>query len=436
MSLKPHLFTFVCVIAVGVIGCSETSGTGGAAGNGGSAGMGGQGGAGGRTDPGTGEWELVPRDRVAEECGLDPDLLDAANEALFEAWERPTAGWAVVRYGKLCYESYRDGSDSIQELNATTKTLGAVVTGMVTYQTKDFERTGRKTGPLLDEDRVDHWLDSFDFNPNAKVAHVLAMVATNDDLTFGSRDFIYDVLGGDQIDRLSDITTLAIAQDPENLGENLEVFVQRFLFGPLGMNSSSWNGGAPEKSFGLGWKGTARDMARLGLLILNGGVWSGERLLDEEWIRKITHPAFEDASTSYGYLTWLSSNSNSVGAFSTDRFDGPWEPCTPPAIWPEYPHGLSESPDCNYNLPWTCDQEYDVGAWSASGYNGNHIVGHPGLDMVIVVKTAGTEVNVGFTSVWPAMRPALIALDPTFQGDEEAFCEAYGSGAYAPDLRP
>ena len=33
------------------------------------------------------------------------------------------------------------------------------------------------------------------------------------------------------------------------------------------------------------------------------------------------------------------------------------------------------------------------------------------------------------------MRPALIALDPTFQGGEIAFCEAYGSNAYAPDLR-
>ena len=436
MTARRALFVVACVLATGLIGCSETSGTGGSAGDGGSAGVGGQGGAEGQTDPGTGEWELVPRDRVAEQCGLDPDLLDAANEALLETWTGNYAGWAVVRHGKLCYESYRDNGDSIQELNAVTKTLGAVLTGAVAYQTKDLERAGRKTGPLADEDRIDHWLDSFDFNPEAKVGHVLAMVATNDDLSFGSRDFIYDVFGGDQIDRLADIAALAIAQDPENLGANLEEFVQRFLFGPLGMRGSSWNGGAADKTIGVGWKGTARDMARLGLLILHGGVWNGERLLGEEWIRKLTHPAFEDASTNYGYLTWLSSNSNHVGGFSTDRHDGPIEPCTPPAIWPEYPHGLSESPDCNYNPPWTCEQEYDVGAWSASGYNGNHIVGHPGLDMVLVVKTAGFEVDVGFTSVWPAMRPALIALDPTFQGDEDAFCEAYGSGAYAPGLRP
>ena len=322
----------------------------------------------------------------------------------------------------------------MEQVNAVSKTLGALVIGMVAHQTKDFQRTERKTGPLSDEGRVDHWLDSFDFNADAKVAHVLAMIATNEDLSFGSRDFIYDVTGADQINRLADIATVAIAQDPANLGNNLEEFIQRFLFDPLEMRSSSWSGN--EGSIGTGWKSTVRDMGRFGLLILNGGVWSRERILEEAWIQKMTHPAFEDASTNYGYLTWLSSNSNHVGALSTDRSDGPVEPCTPAALWPDYPHGLSEATDCNYNPPWTCEQEYDVGAWSASGLNGNHIVGHPGLDMVLVVKTAGLDVRNGFASVWPAMRPALIAIDPVFQGDEEAFCEAYGSNAYAPDLRP
>ena len=56
-------------------------------------------------DPGTSAWELVPADRVADECGLDPDLLEAADEAL-------GFPWAVVRYGKLCHEYYPDGADS------------------------------------------------------------------------------------------------------------------------------------------------------------------------------------------------------------------------------------------------------------------------------------------------------------------------------------
>ena len=30
------------------------------------------------TDPGTAEWQQVPRERMAAECGMDPDMLDAA----------------------------------------------------------------------------------------------------------------------------------------------------------------------------------------------------------------------------------------------------------------------------------------------------------------------------------------------------------------------
>ena len=32
--------------------------------------------------------------------------------------------------------------------------------------------------------------------------------------------------------------------------------------------------------------------------------------------------------------------------------------------------------------------------------------------------------------------PSVVAADPVFGGDQEAFCEAYARGAYAPDLVP
>lgn len=379
-------------------------------------------------DPGTADWELVARDRVAAECGLDPDLLEAADQVL----DFP---WAVVRHGKLCHEHYPDGDDPAEELFSATKTLAGVVTGVAAYVTKDLPRDGRKTGPISDDDRVDHWLDSFDFNPDAQVAHVLAMVAHNEDLSFGARDYVYDDFGEDQINRLNDIVATAISQDPTTLGSSVEELTQRFLFEPLGMKDSTWNDGATDKIFAHGWYGTVRDMARLGLLILNDGVWAGERLLEETWIQKITHPAFEDANTGYGYLTWLLSRSNRASSSSSERIQGPSDSCTPAAIWPRYPHGLSEATDCGYAAPWSCEQEYDVGAWAAAGAEGQHIVGHPGLDMVLIAKHAGFQ-SSSFATVWTAMRPALVALDPTFQGDADAFCQAYARNAYAPDLRP
>jgi len=37
--------------------------------------------------------------------------------------------------------------------------------------------------------------------------------------------------------------------------------------------------------------------------------------------------------------------------------------------------------------------------------------------------------------LWDAVRPAVVAADPTFAGNESAFCAAYGANRYAPNLR-
>jgi len=373
-------------------------------------------------DPGTAEWQRVPAERVADECRLDPALLAQADARI----QRP---WAVVRYGKLCHEHYPEGpaqADEISENFSATKTLGAVVTGVAAWQTQDLPRDGRKTGPIRSEDRADHWLDELTFNPDAHLEHVLAMVAHNDDLGFGRKGFSYDAVGTVQINRLSDVIETAIGQDPERLGTTVEEFTQRHLFGPLGMRSSVWSGGVPDKNFAFTWASTTRDMARLGLLLVHGGMWSGERILGEDWVYAMTHPSFEDANPAYGYLTWLNTVENDAGTERTFA-------CAPLSVHFSFPHGLSEATDCGFADPANCAQEKDVGLWYAAGLFGQYIVGQPALDLVLVVKDFD---EIGDAAdLWHAFRPALVALDPEFAGDEAAFCEAYERGAYAPDLR-
>jgi hypothetical protein len=376
------------------------------------------------SDPGADAWQPVPRDQVISRCGLDPDLLDAAD---------PLVGkrYAVIRYGQLCHVHYPEGSDPMGEIWSTTKTLGALTTGVAAWQTRDLPRNGRKTGPISDQDRVDHWLDDFTFNPDAHIAHVLAMIAHNEDLALNQRTYEYDIVGSVQINRLSDVITTAIAQDTERLGATVEEFAQRFLFGPLGMTESLWSGGQPNKVFGFTWQSTVLDMARVGLLMLHDGVWNGDRVLGVDWLYKMTHPSFEDSNTAYGYLTWLNSDSNySLGLGQGPPAQGRLDPCAPVSIFPEHPHGLSEALDCNYAPPYTCDVGLDVGMWFAAGLGGQYIVGHRALDLVLVVKDS----PAGPGPLWNAVRPALVALDPEFAGDEPAFCAAYAAGEYAPDL--
>ncbi len=377
------------------------------------------------TDPGAAAWQPVPREQVVSRCGLDPDLLDAADPLV-------NRRYAVIRYGQLCHVYYPDGSDPRGEVFSTTKTLGGLTTGIAAYETRDLPQSGPKTGPLSDDDRVDHWLGEFPFNPDARIAHVLAMLAHNVDLSFGQRTYSYDITGTVQINYLSRVITAAIGQDSARLGATVEEFAQRFLFGPLGMTDSLWTGGNAEKIFGFSWQSTVLDMARVGLLMLHDGVWAGARMLDEAWIYKMTHPSFEDANTGYGYLTWVNSASNYTrGLVAGPKLQEPFDDCAPLALNREYPHGLSESPDCNYEAPLSCEQPLDVGMWFAAGLGGQYIVGHRGLDLVLVVKDSPP----GPGPLWAAVRPALVALDPEYHGDEAAFCAAYAAGAYAPDFR-
>ncbi|HEY6557635.1 MAG TPA: hypothetical protein VI072_10195 [Polyangiaceae bacterium] len=385
-------------------------------------------------DPGQSEWVRVPRDQVAEVCKLDPDKLEEIDRKM-------NLAWGIVRYGRLCHEFYPKGEAQITELQenfSATKTLGALVTGIAAYETRKFERTERKTGPISDMDRADHWLDDISFNKDAHLAHVLAMVGHNEDLGLGNKEYTYDAAGTVQINRLSDVVNTAIAQDPGRLGANIEEFTQRFLYEPLGMRHSVWSNGAPNKIYGYSWQSSLRDMMRVGLLMINDGVWNKKRVLASDWVYRMTHPAFEDANTGYGYLTWLQARSNwviSLGGASTGKIPNPLDPCQPAAVYEEFPHGLSESPDCNY-IDGKCSQKYDVGVWHANGLNGQLIVGMKALDMVLVVKDFQNYSPIAHAGgFWPVVRPAVIALDPKYAGDEAAFCEAYGNNDYAPDLR-
>ena len=359
-------------------------------------------------DPGTGPWDLIAEAQVQDVCRLDPELLQ-------QVVMRQDQSFAIVRYGRLCFVSGENASDGpgVSHLFSATKTLGALLTGAVMYQTRDLPQSSASMGgPLLQWDRMDKWLDLTTLpsrgrvNPDATVAHVLGMVGYSDDLSFGQKRHRYDADGSREINYLIRVIDNVVKQDPQRFGADA-VEVKDRLFAKLGFEDSSWN----VDFFGYSWYGSLLDMARLGLLALHGGIYNGERLVDTEYIYNMTHPAFEDGSTRYGYLTWLNGGT-----------------CQPRAIHASYPHGISEASDC---ADGNCDQDNDVGVWSAIGAGGQYIVGHRGLDMVVVGKNWGSG---GGEELFDLVLPSIVAADPRFMGDQEAFCEAYARGAYAPDL--
>lgn len=367
----------------------------------------------GARDPGTGPWAPVSAANVAAECKLDPALLQQANRTL-------NLPWAVVRYGKLCHEFYPGGSDSAGQVYSTTKTMGALTVGALIHQTKGIPVTStRKRGPVGEFQRVDHWLDSIAFQQASTTAHVLAMVSdASPNLNYPNREFRYDTVGSDAINRLSDLVNAAVAQDTARLGSNIGQFWRRHLAQPLGFQNSTWGSSDTSKNFATSWTTTIRDMARLGLLMNNGGVWSGQRLVDEQFLYDLTHPSFEDANTGYGYLTWLNEDDS----------------CAPKPIHTAYPHGpVSNAPSCL--RAEGCSQSVDAGVFYAAGLGGQYIVVHRALDLVIVVKNSGGQSGTEPRRFWEALRPAVLAHDPVYRNNPTGFCTAYGRGTYAPDLK-
>ena len=65
---------------------------------------------------------------------------------------------------------------------------------------------------------------------------------------------------------------------------------------PMGVNAGGW-----------GLTLSAMDMAKIGELILHGGVYDGTRIVSEKWVRESTaeHSRWTERDLPYGYLWWV-----------------------------------------------------------------------------------------------------------------------------------
>jgi CubicO group peptidase (beta-lactamase class C family) len=94
----------------------------------------------------------------------------------------------------------------------------------------------------------------------------------------------------------------------EATGEHAEAFAARSLFEPLGIKEWDWQ---PYKTDGFNLMDgslrlRSRDMAKIGVMALNRGVWKGDQVVDGEWIRRSLAPQLSTGTPGegYGYLWW------------------------------------------------------------------------------------------------------------------------------------
>ena len=96
------------------------------------------------------------------------------------------------------------------------------------------------------------------------------------------------------------------------VGKNTITYAEEVLFDPLAISEFIWrehtNGTA---QCGGGLYLLPRDMAKIGLLLLNEGSWNNKQIVSKEWLLQSTKPRVAESEFfDYGYQWWLRSNNN------------------------------------------------------------------------------------------------------------------------------
>nr|WP_010132729.1 serine hydrolase [Microbulbifer agarilyticus] len=93
---------------------------------------------------------------------------------------------------------------------------------------------------------------------------------------------------------------------------NMDFFYQQIL-APLGMRHTTFEVDGSGVFVGSSYiYASARDWARLGLLMLQNGDWNGEQLLSADWVTDAQTPNQSDNEPRYGYQFWLNSGGDEL----------------------------------------------------------------------------------------------------------------------------
>jgi CubicO group peptidase (beta-lactamase class C family) len=149
-------------------------------------------------------------------------------------------------------------------------------------------------------------------------------------------------------------TALLARMIARGTGKPLHEFARARLFDPLGIGSTEWmTDRAGEAIAASGLRMTPRDLARIGVMMLNGGMWDERRVVPAQWIERATTPMVDvDEIRQYGYHWYL-------GKFAFTAATAP---------------------------RW--DRSRVERFWSAIGNGGQRLFVFPGLDLVAAI-TAG-----------------------------------------------
>jgi CubicO group peptidase (beta-lactamase class C family) len=260
-------------------------------------------------------WEF----ETVEEAGIDEGLITAG---LRELRREPSVySFLVIHNDRIVIEEYLNRSWAYHSHNvhSVSKSILSTLVG-IAIQEGYLQGVDQPVAELLPANFV-----SIENQPKRSITlnHMLTMTAgfewANDTDNMpsieGQEDWVQALIDvpletdpGLDFNYNTGISHIMSAVIAQASGMNTCQFAYQYLFDPLDITVEYW-GRDPQGIFTGGWDLyiTPREMAKFGLLYLNGGSWKGEQVVPPAWVEaSLSGQVDVGAQFDYGYWWWLS----------------------------------------------------------------------------------------------------------------------------------
>ena len=276
------------------------------------------------------DWPMGDRNATAVVAAVDTAKVRQAVDAAFANPAGLTAAFVVVHKGKIIAERYANGANAAMPLESWS--MGKSIVGtLIGLLIKDG------AFKLEDPAPVPEWRKTPE-DPRARI-RIMDLMRMSSGLRFsrGSPEDIpgyhdHDLPYTGAIDAAEFVTTRPLQFEPNTFGryrntdpltlgfivretvrkrgEEYLTYPQRALFDKLGMRGQMLETDPYGNFLITGYDyGTARNWARLGMLYLADGVWQGQRLLPEGFVKFASTPAPAWKTPTYGGMVWINGDS-------------------------------------------------------------------------------------------------------------------------------
>ena len=259
--------------------------------------------------------------------GIDPELQALLETLLEQDNSRGlnTRALLLVHGGEIKAEAYGQGMTSESKLLgwSMAKSLNAIMLGNLEMRgflnlsdgpgfrqwSADARSAITNTALLTMTDGLDF---SEDYNPGDDATAMLFTSPSSSDYVL-ARPLAADP--GARFNYSSGTANLLSRLYTDTLGGPQAAYdnYRQQIFKPMGFQHAVFETDASGVFMGSSYfYASARDWARMGQLMLNGGVLNGHRLVTEAWIARATSPNQSENDKAYGYQWWLNRGNESL----------------------------------------------------------------------------------------------------------------------------